>query len=152
MRGTVLDYGIQENTGYVSGDDGQRYTFSGADWKSPGAPQKGQKVDFTAVDSKASCVFAIPSAGSSGNGGTGKSRVVAAVLAFFLGHWGVHKFYLGYTKEGVVMLLCGTLGVALFLIPFIVVRIISFVECFVYLAKSNEEFAEVHSTNSKGWF
>lgn len=61
MKGTVLDYGIRDNTGYVSGDDGQRYTFSGAGLKSPGVPRKGQKIDFTTVDGQANGVFAIPS-------------------------------------------------------------------------------------------
>ncbi|GEM_PF-450053 len=31
-----------------------------------------------------------------------KNRIVAALLSFFLGHWGVHKFYLGQTNVGIV--------------------------------------------------
>jgi TM2 domain-containing membrane protein YozV len=37
-----------------------------------------------------------------------KSKVTAALLAFFLGCLGVHRFYLGYTALGVIQLL--TLG------------------------------------------
>lgn len=33
-----------------------------------------------------------------------KSKVVAAILAFFLGGLGVHNFYLGYTNRGVAQI------------------------------------------------
>ena len=31
MQGTILDFSIQSNAGAISGDDGNRYTFSGAE-------------------------------------------------------------------------------------------------------------------------
>lgn len=34
-----------------------------------------------------------------------KSKVVAALLAFFLGYFGVHNFYLGYTGKAIAQLL-----------------------------------------------
>lgn len=36
---------------------------------------------------------------------TAKSKMVAAMLGVFLGGFGVHRFYLGYTKLGVIQLL-----------------------------------------------
>jgi TM2 domain-containing membrane protein YozV len=39
---------------------------------------------------------------------SGKSQLTAALLAFFLGWLGIHRFYLGYTWQGIVQLL--TLG------------------------------------------
>lgn len=38
---------------------------------------------------------------------SGKSQIVAAILCFFLGGLGIHRFYLGYTWQGVVQLLTG---------------------------------------------
>ena len=38
-----------------------------------------------------------------------KQKIVAALLCWFLGTIGVHRFYLGHTKVGVIQLL--TLGV-----------------------------------------
>ena len=40
-----------------------------------------------------------------GAGVSHRSKIVAALLAFFLGSIGVHRFYLGYTTIGVIMLL-----------------------------------------------
>lgn len=34
--------------------------------------------------------------------GEGKSKLVAVLLAFFLGSIGIHDFYLGYTKYGII--------------------------------------------------
>jgi TM2 domain-containing membrane protein YozV len=39
-----------------------------------------------------------------------KSKVIAAVLAFFLGMFGVHNFYLGYNGRGAIQLVMGLLG------------------------------------------
>jgi len=57
-------------------------------------------------------------------------KVLAGVLALIFGYLGVHKFVLGYTKEGIIQLVlsfvsCGVAG------------IIPFVEGIIYLTKSN---------------
>lgn len=44
-----------------------------------------------------------------------KSKLAAALLAFFLGGFGIHNFYLGYNSRGVAQLLlsiftCGIVG------------------------------------------
>jgi hypothetical protein len=42
-----------------------------------------------------------------GSKGGGKSQLVALLLCFFLGGLGIHRFYLGYTWQGIVQLLTG---------------------------------------------
>lgn len=39
-----------------------------------------------------------------------RTKVVAALLAFFLGAFGIHKFYLGFNQHGILMLILGLLG------------------------------------------
>ena len=65
----------------------------------------------------------------------GKSRIAAALLAFFLGGIGIHKFYLGQVGRGILYLLfCWTL------IP----GIIALVEFILLLVMSDEDFVRKH--------
>lgn len=60
-----------------------------------------------------------------------KNKVVAGLLAIFLGGFGIHKFYLGRIGWGIVYLLfCWTY------IP----SVIGFIEGIVYLASNEEKF------------
>ncbi|AWK44161.1 hypothetical protein A4R40_23035 [Photorhabdus laumondii subsp. laumondii] len=59
--------------------------------------------------------------------------MVAALLAFFLGSFGAHKFYLSKIGMGILYLLfCWTL------IPVL----IAFIEFIIYLCTSDEDFAK----------
>ncbi len=61
----------------------------------------------------------------------GKSKVAAALLAFFLGGFGVHKFYLGQIGQGIIYLL--------FFWTFIP-AIIAFIEFIILITMSDETF------------
>ncbi len=61
-----------------------------------------------------------------------KERIVAALLAFFLGGFGGHKFYLGQVGMGILYILfCWTF------IP----AIIALIEGIIYLTTSDDEFS-----------
>lgn len=73
-----------------------------------------------------------------------EKKIPAGILAILLGWLGIHKFYLGYTKEGVIQLILGLLcGIG---------GIIGIIEGIIYLTKSDEEFVNKYVTNKKGWF
>ena len=80
-----------------------------------------------------------------------RNRLVAGVLAILLGFLGIHKFYLGYTKQGLIMLL-GTLFGALIKIGPIVMGIIGLIEGILYLVKSDEDFYATYVQGRKKWF
>ena len=46
MKGKVLDFSIQSNTGIILGDNGSRYPFTGQQWKEQINPIRGTAVDF----------------------------------------------------------------------------------------------------------
>ena len=52
-------------------------------------------------------------ASTSGEDCSPKSRLVASLLAFFLGCFGVHNFYLGKTGQGVAQLILSITGIGL---------------------------------------
>ena len=72
-----------------------------------------------------------------------EKKLVAGLLAILLGGFGVHKFYLGYTKEGVIQLLLSLVCVG---------GIIGIIEGILYLTKSDAEFVATYITGRKGWF
>jgi len=77
-------------------------------------------------------------------------KIAAGICGILLGALGVHKFILGQTTPGIIMLLvtiltCGFGG--------IVMSVIGLVEGIIYLTKTDEEFYETYIANGgKGWF
>ncbi len=65
-----------------------------------------------------------------------KSKVVACLLALFFGCWGVHWFYLGNSRRGVVYLIIGLLGL-LFWFPLMVTGLLSFIDFIMFIASSD---------------
>lgn len=46
MKGKILDFSIQTNSGLIAGEDEKRYTFFGSEWKENTPPQRGVYADF----------------------------------------------------------------------------------------------------------
>ena len=46
MNGRVLSFTVQTNSGVISGDDGNRYSFAGSEWRLATPPSAGVRVDF----------------------------------------------------------------------------------------------------------
>jgi TM2 domain-containing membrane protein YozV len=83
---------------------------------------------------------------SSNNGA--EKKIVAGILGILVGGLGIHKFYLGYQTEGLIMLLitlltCGT-GSA-------ITGIIGLIEGIIYITKTDDDFVNTYITNKKGW-
>ena len=76
-------------------------------------------------------------------------KLVVGLCSIFLGSFGVHKFLLGYNKEGIILALV-TVG-SLFWLA-VVTAIIGIVEGIIYLTKSDEEFARTYITTKRPWF
>lgn len=80
-------------------------------------------------------------------------KLAAGLTGVFLGAFGVHKFILGYTKPGVIMLVVSlaggvvTCGLASF-----VIGVIGLIEGIIYLTKTPEEFKAMYIDAEKQWF
>jgi TM2 domain-containing membrane protein YozV len=148
MRGRLLAFDFRTGKGEISGDDGERYIFSDSEWQTGGRPILGQVVDFRCESGRARSIYglAAPRAVASD-----KNKLVAALLAFLFGWFGIHKFYLGRTGAGITMLLCSTIGFILILPPFIM-GLIAFIEFIIYLVIPEEEFERRYVTGDRSWF
>ncbi|HJZ93541.1 MAG TPA: GYF domain-containing protein [Gemmataceae bacterium] len=70
-------------------------------------------------------------------------KMVAGLLAILIGSLGIHKFYLGFTTAGIIMILLACVGVS---------WIIGIIEGIIYLTKSDEDFYRDYVVNEKQWF
>ncbi len=88
-----------------------------------------------------------------------EKKIAAGICGILLGSLGIHKFILGYSQEGVILILsyiaawilafvtCG-IGTPLVFVP----MIIGIVEGIIYLTKSDEDFVQTYVLNKKAWF
>ncbi|MCE0483358.1 MAG: TM2 domain-containing protein [Methylacidiphilales bacterium] len=82
-----------------------------------------------------------------------EKKVVAGVLGILLGALGIHKFYLGYTTTGIIMLAVSivvggfTCGIGCSLMG-----IVGLIEGIIYLTKTDEEFVATYINGKKEWF
>lgn len=96
MRGSILTY--NRNMGLISGSDGNRYQFSRLDWKGRGEPTTGTEIDFIVDGQMAKNVFPLKVDSK-------HSKVVLAIVCWFFGIFGVHRFMVGKIGTGLLMLL-----------------------------------------------
>jgi TM2 domain-containing membrane protein YozV len=84
-----------------------------------------------------------------GSHGGEQQKAAAGLLGIFLGSFGIHKFVLGYTKAGLIMLLITVLtcGVAGF-----VMGLIGVIEGIIYLTQTPQEFKATYLEGRKEWF
>ncbi|KQN26006.1 hypothetical protein ASE86_07495 [Sphingomonas sp. Leaf33] len=143
MRGQVLGVDRTTGDGQIAGDDGQRYRFRPEDWSDKLGPAVGATVDFDINESRALSIYHVPGsvpahvahAPDRPRRRTNRNKIVAALLAFFLGTLGIHRFYLGRTGSGVVMLIltCTLVGL-------LVTGLWAFVDFIRYLIMDDAEF------------
>lgn len=147
MKGKILNYDSATQAGVISGDDGNRYSLKASEWKPSVEPREGGRVDFAINGDAATEVYA-----DGAIAGGASKKIGAALFAFFLGGLGAHKFYLGYKKQGIIMLLTFIFGFILLGLPSMIIAVIAFIEFILYLVKSDEEFEQTYIIGNKAWF
>lgn len=117
------------------------------------AGEASEKAKEFAEDAKEAASEFADSAKEAFNSASGENKkVLTGILAILLGWLGVHKFILGYNKEGIIMAVVGVLGWFLCGIPTMIVSVIGLVEGIMYLTKSDEEFYNTYQAGKKPWF
>jgi TM2 domain-containing membrane protein YozV len=78
-------------------------------------------------------------------------RIAAGILGIIpiTGSLGIHKFILGYTSAGLIMLLTTVLTLGL---AGSIVVLIGLIEGILYLTKSDEEFYQTYIKEQRPWF
>ena len=77
------------------------------------------------------------------------NKIGAGICGILLGSLGIHKFILGYTGAGLIMLLVSLLTCGI-LAP--IIHLIGLIEGIIYLCKSDDEFVRIYVDNRREWF
>jgi TM2 domain-containing membrane protein YozV len=96
-------------------------------------------------------ITALPQKTKQPNYNASRDKFAIAIIAIFLGVFGIHKFLLGYIKEGLIVLSISLIllavGHSLTLTSFI-----SIIEGIIYMSKSNQDFARIYVSGKRRWF
>ncbi len=76
-------------------------------------------------------------------------KLAAGLLGIFLGALGIHKFILGYTGPGLIMLLVSVLTCGL---AATVMCVIGLIEGIIYLTMTPQQFKTIYLDGRKEWF
>ncbi|HEV2318573.1 MAG TPA: NINE protein [Verrucomicrobiae bacterium] len=90
-----------------------------------------------------------PPVSGSGYNPRASNKIPAGVCAILLGGLGIHKFILGYTGAGLIMLLVSILTCGV-LWP--ILHIIAIVEGIIYLCKTDDDFVRTYVDGRREWF
>ncbi|WP_273758757.1 TM2 domain-containing protein [Bartonella sp. AU55XJBT] len=108
MKGKII--GQDQGDYLVSGDDGKRYQFADWNWLGKKTPKIGDVVDFVYEDNIVKSVLPLLSRKESE-----QTRLGLAVICFFLGWLGIHRFMAGKVGTGLVMLLINITVIGFFI-------------------------------------
>ena len=84
-------------------------------------------------------------ASDAGKSEVSQKKLIAGLLAIFLGGLGIHKFYLGMTTPGIIQIVITlvTCGAG---------SILGIIEGIIYLTKSDGDFEKTYLIEKKQWF
>jgi len=159
MQGTVLNYNEEDGTGTISGEDGNRYQFVSSDAQGNNKITRASKVDFIIEDGTAKEIYKV--VGSMESLAGDKNKFIAGLLGIFFGTFGVHKFYLGRKKQGIMMLsafifswilMMTVIGVFIGGPVLWVLYMIGFIEGVILIIKPQDEFQRIYIDGDKAWF
>lgn len=106
MKGMII--GQESGTYFVSGSDGKRYQFETWDWLGKNAPKVGDAVDFVCEGDAVKSVFPL-----FGCQTEKRLKLKLAIFCWILGFVGVHRFMVGKSGTGILMVLISLTGVGI---------------------------------------
>jgi len=77
------------------------------------------------------------------------TKIAAGIFGILLGPLGVHKFILGYTGAGLIMLLITVLSC---FAAWPIMHLIGLIEGIIYLTKPDSEFVRLYVDHRREWF
>jgi len=100
MKGEVIGFDPDTNTGAITGHDGQRYDFVRLDWRSPGRPARGTEVDFVAEGERATQIYPAVARYDPAEGSTAQIVYILYLVSLVFGVTGIVGVIMAYVNRG----------------------------------------------------
>lgn len=104
MKGKIIFYDVNRNSGIISGEDAVRYSFVKLDWKGTVEPREGLKVDFEIENDEAKDIFVVEHALTSIVEDTGLTKIMT------VGDWFVTILITSIPIVNIIMLFIWAFG------------------------------------------
>ena len=146
--GTTLPATPAPESWRQSGDLGQQQTqqpgYQPGGYSTPQTPSSSYPGSYTPQQGMS---YQQAGGGADWQAAGANKKMAAGLCGILLGGLGVHKFILGRTGQGLIMLL---LSCTFFLIP--AMAMVGFVEGVIYLTRTDEDFYRIYVRGRRGWF
>jgi uncharacterized membrane protein len=100
MKGNVIGFDPDANTGAISGQDGKRYDFVRLEWRGSTAPSRGLVVDFVAEGERATQIYPLAARNDPAEGETARVVYILYLVSLFVGLTAIVGVIMAYVNRG----------------------------------------------------
>ena len=99
MKGNIIGFDPDSNTGAISGHDGRRYDFVRLEWRGGNAPSRGAVVDFVAEAGHATQIYPVMRDGDPVEGETAKVVYILYLVSLVVGLTSIVGVIMAYVNR-----------------------------------------------------
>src|SRR5688500_4715856 len=100
MRGTIIGFDPDTNSGAISSEDGGRYDFVRLEWHGAGPPSRGAAVDFMPDGLQARKIYPVNAGYDPGEGDTAKLVYILYLASLIVGITAIIGVIIAYVNRG----------------------------------------------------
>jgi len=100
VKGNVLGFDPDSNSGAISGTDGQRYDFVRLEWRGPGQPGRGEAVDFVAEGTRATQIYPLAQRFDPTEAATANTVYILYLVGLVVGITALVGLIMAYVNRG----------------------------------------------------
>ena len=99
MKGNVLGFDADTNSGAISGHDGRRYDFVRLDWRGATIPTRGSIVDFVGEGTRATQIYPVGLTGNPAEGDNANTVYILYLVGLAVGITGIVGLVMAYVNR-----------------------------------------------------
>jgi uncharacterized membrane protein len=100
VKGDILGFDRDNNTGTISGHDGQRYDFVTLEWRGPARPNRGDVVDFIVDGQRATQIYPLGARFDPGEAESANFIYILYLVSLIVGVTSIVGVIMAYVNRG----------------------------------------------------